>query len=63
MRPFNVTIPIYAGAEDEVKAFQQEFYAFVSEKRERGIAVSAKKMTQALKMFRDNKYLDNFLKM
>ncbi len=62
MKPYNATIMIYAESEEEVKAFQQEFYKFVNDKRTKGIAVSAKKMTQALKMFKDNKYLNNFLK-
>lgn len=62
MQPYNATIPIYAESEDEVKAFEKNFYDFVNEKRNQGIAVSAKKLTQALKMFKDNQYLNNFLK-
>lgn len=62
MQPYNATIPIYAETEDEVKAFEKNFYDFVNEKRNQGIAVSAKKMSQALAMFRDNAYLNNFLK-
>lgn len=62
MKPYNATIPIYAETEDEVKAFEKNFYDFVNEKRNQGIAVSAKKMSQALAMFKDNQYLNNFLK-
>lgn len=63
MQAYNATIPIYAETEDEVKAFEKNFYDFVDEKRSQGIAVSAKKMSQALAMFKDNQYLNNFLKM
>lgn len=62
MQAYNATIPIYAETEDEVKAFEKNFYDFVDEKRSQGIAVSAKKMSQALAMFKDNQYLNNFLK-
>lgn len=63
MQAYNAIIPIYAETEDEVKAFEKNFYDFVNEKRSQGIAVSAKKLTQALMMFKDNQYLNNFLKM
>ena len=63
MQAYNVAIPIYAESEEEVAAFQKTFYDFVDEKRNQGIAVSAKKLTQALKMFKDNQYFNNFLKM
>lgn len=62
MKPYNVTIPIYAETEAEVEAFRKDFYDFVDGKRQQGIAVSAKKMSQALAMFKDNQYLNNFLK-
>lgn len=63
MQAYNATIPVYAESEEELTAFQKTFYDFVNEKRIQGIAVSAKKLTQALKMFKDNQYLNNFLKM
>lgn len=63
MQAYNATIPVYAESEEELTAFQKTFYDFVNEKRSQGIAVSAKKLTQALKMFKDNQYLNNFLKM
>lgn len=63
MQQYNATIPVYAETEEEAAAFQKTFYDFVDEKRNQGIAVTAKKLTQALKMFKDNQYLNNFLKM
>ncbi|MCM1168879.1 MAG: hypothetical protein NC324_02975 [Bacteroides sp.] len=62
MQPYNATIPIYAESQEEVAVFQRTFYDFVDGKRGQGVAVSAKKLTQAIKMFKDNAYLDNFLK-
>lgn len=63
MQAYNATIQIYAESEEELSTFQKAFYDFVNEKRNQGIAVSAKKLTQALTMFKDNQYLNNFLKM
>ena len=62
MQPYTITIPIYAESEEEAKRFAQDFYQFVSEKREQGIAVTAQKFGNALAQFKDNPFLTNYLK-
>lgn len=62
MTPYKATIYIYANGEDEVLEFQQLFYDFVNSKREQGIAVTALKLTQALAKYKDNFFVNNFLK-
>ncbi len=63
MQPYNITIPIYAETEAEADMFRQDFYHFVDDKQKQGIAVTAKKLSQALAMFKDNPYLNHFLKL
>lgn len=62
MTPYKANIYIYANSEDEVIEFQQLFYDFVNSKREQGIAVTATKLTQALKAFGSNPFLNNYLR-
>lgn len=62
MQPYTITIPIYAKDEEEAKKFAQDFYQFVAEKREQGIAVTAEKVGNALSQFKDNPILINYLK-
>ena len=62
MQVFSVNIPIYANNETEANNFAKEFYGFVASKREQGIAVSADKMIQAINQFKNNPFLNNFLR-
>lgn len=53
---------VYAESQAEAEALQTELLAFVREKREQGIAVSAEKLTNALRSFKNNIYLTNYLR-
>lgn len=46
----------------EVKELQDTFHALVNAKRDKGIAVTAAALTTALTRFKDNFFVDNFLK-
>lgn len=62
MQPYTVTIPIYANSEEEAKQFARDFHAFVAEKREQGIAVTAEKFGKAISQFKNNPFLTNYLR-
>lgn len=62
MKAYNITIPIYADSDSEAQELERQFYDFVAEKRTQGIAVKACKLSDALKRFRDNYFVINFLK-
>lgn len=62
MQPHKATIYVYANSEEEVREFERTYHSFVNEKREQGIAVSARKLTSALKQFANNFLVAKFLK-
>lgn len=62
MQAYKANIPIYAESDVEIRAFEQIFYDFVNEKREQGVAVTAAKLTEALRKFKNNPFLINYLK-
>lgn len=62
MTPYQAKIFMYAESESEIQAFQEAFHDLVNNKRERGIAVTASKLTEALQRFGDNFFVNNFLR-
>jgi hypothetical protein len=62
MQPYLVEIYVYANEMSEVKELQDTFHALVNAKRDKGIAVTAAALTTALTRFKDNFFVDNFLK-
>jgi len=62
MRPYKATIYIYADSEQDVADFERQFYDFVNTKRTQGVAVTARKMSEALARFKDNYLVTNFLR-
>lgn len=62
MEAYTVSIPIYARSEEEARQFARDFHAFVAEKREQGIAVTAEKFGRAMAQFKNNPFLTNYLK-
>lgn len=63
MQPYKIDIYVYADSEDEAKEAQQAAYDFVSENYEQGIIVTARKVKEALRKFKDNFFLKQYLKM
>lgn len=62
MKQFNVTIPIYAEDELQCKQFARDFFDLVNSMRSKGVAVTAEKLSSAIKQFGNNSLLVNFLR-
>ena len=62
MKPHKIEIYIYADSEEQVKELQQAAYDFVADNYKRGIIVTASRVSEALKKFKDNFFVTNFLK-
>ena len=62
MKQFNVTIPIYADDEQQCKQFAKDFFNLVNNMRSKGVAVTATKLSSAIKQFGNNSILVNFLR-
>ena len=63
MQPYKIEIYVYADNEAEAKEAQQAAYDFVNENYQQGIIVTARKITDAMRKFKDNCFLKQFLKM
>ena len=62
MKQFNVTIPIYADDEQQCKQFAKDFFDLVNNMRSKGVAVTATKLSSAIRQFGNNSILVNFLR-
>lgn len=62
MRPYKIEIYIYAETDDEALSAQKALRDFVRGKYDNGILVTAGKIVNALKKFKDNFMLNQFLK-
>ena len=62
MKQFNETIPIYADDEQQCKQFAKDFFDLVNNMRSKGVAVTATKLSSAIKQFGNNSILVNFLR-
>lgn len=57
-----IRFKLYAESQAEADALQAELLAFVREKREQGIAVTASSLIKALQQFKSNIFVNNYLK-
>lgn len=62
MTPYKIEFYAYCEDEAEAKELSKALYDFVNAKREQGIAVRGKKLTDALMKFKDNFFVTNFLR-
>ena len=62
MKPYKITLYVYAETPEEAEAAEKALYNFVKGKYERGVLVRASKITEALRRFADNIFLTNFLR-
>lgn len=62
MKAYKIHMWVYAESQAEADALQTELLAFVQEKRERSIAVTAGKLLRALQTFKNNIFVTNYLK-
>jgi hypothetical protein len=53
---------VYADSAENAENLAKDFYLFVDEKRKQGIAITAEKLAEALKRYKDNFLLISYLK-
>lgn len=57
-----ITFYVYAEDNSEAERLQKELYEFVNEKYEQGVLITANKLREAIRRFKDNVLVSNFLK-
>lgn len=62
MQPYKIEFYAYCESENEAKGLSKALYDFVNAKREQGVAVRGKKLTEALIKYKDNFFVTNFLR-
>lgn len=62
LQPYKIDLYVYAENAEQATALQNALKAFVNEKREQGVAVTANVLNGALQRFKNNPLLFNFLK-
>lgn len=62
MKPYEIKIYLYAENEVEAQQAQQAAYEFVNDNYREGRIVTARKCTEALRRFKNNFFVKNFLK-
>jgi hypothetical protein len=60
MKPYKAQIYLYADSEAEIAEFEQIFHALVNDKRAHGIAVRANKLSEALKRYGNNYFVNQY---
>ena len=60
MTPLPVTFYVYADNEAQVQRLQDALYNFVRLKANRGIPITAERLTSALECFGGNPLIDNY---
>ena len=61
MKPYNVTLWVYAEDEEEVNALQHDLREFVVEKYNQHIYIRANKLRELLKRYGNNPIVNSFL--
>ena len=61
LQVYSIEKKIYAESKAEADALQAELLEFVRYKREQGVAVTASKFMKAIKSFKNNIFLNNYL--
>lgn len=61
MKPVMITFYVYAEDTSEGEKLQRELYDFVNEKYEQGILITTDKLREAIKRFKNNILVKNFL--
>lgn len=62
MKPYQVTFYIYAESPEQIEALQSELNNFVREKYHGGVLVTALRVAEALRRFKNNILIDSFLR-
>ena len=62
MQGFEVKFNVYAETQAEADLASDAIKAFISEMAQKGIAVTANKMTDAVKKWKDNYFVTNYFR-
>lgn len=62
MQPTIIKFYAYCESEAEAQELEKALYDFVDAKRQQGVAVRAAKLTEALKKYKDNFFVTQFLR-
>lgn len=62
MQPYQVKFYAYAETEEEINELQRELNNFVRAQYNNNTLVTAKKLTDAIRKFGNNKFVTNYLK-
>lgn len=62
MKPYRISFYVYAESEEEASSLEKGLYEFVKAKRDKGVAVRAGRMLDALTRFGDNPLVINYFK-
>lgn len=62
LQVYEIKFKLYADSQAEAEALESELLAFVREKREKGVAVTASKVIKALQQFKNNVFVTSYLK-
>lgn len=61
LQVYEIKFKLFAESQAEADALQAELLAFVRDKREQGVAVTAAKLLRALQKIKTNVFLTNYL--
>ncbi len=62
MKPYKVEIYLYAENEEEAREATQTAYNFVKSSYEKGIIITARKFSDTIRKWGNNKLVQNFLR-
>ena len=62
MQPTIIKFYAYCESESEAQELEKALYDFVDAKRQQGVAIRAAKLTEALKKYKDNFFVTQFLR-
>jgi L-asparaginase/Glu-tRNA(Gln) amidotransferase subunit D len=62
MQPVKISFYVYAHSDDAAANLERALRAFVENHRQKGIAVTAERLTDALRTFADNYFVNQYLK-
>ena len=62
MRGYKVEFNVYAESQEEADAATRAIKDFISQKAQTGVAVTARKITEALSRWQDNMFVTNYFK-
>ena len=62
MQGFNVSFNVYANSQEEADVTSRAIRAFITEQAQRGRAVTATKLTEAINRYKDNYFVNSYFK-